>query len=135
MEFLADTNIISELYRPRPNRDVRAWVNSQPLIGISVITVEELTYGFDYKNATIQLAWFQKFLDSRCQLLTVTPQIAEQCGIMRSRFRQQGITRSQSDMLIAATAAHHNLSVATRNIKDFRGCGLRLFDPFQNEYV
>jgi predicted nucleic acid-binding protein len=135
MEFLADTNIISELYRPRPNRDVRAWVNSQPLIGISVITVEELTYGFDYKNATIQLAWFQKFLDSRCQLLTVTPQIAEQCGIMRSRFRQQGITRSQSDMLIAATAAHHNLTVATRNIKDFRGCGLRLFDPFQNEYV
>jgi predicted nucleic acid-binding protein len=38
-------------------------------------------------------------------------------------------------MLIAATAAHHNLTVATRNIKDFRGCGLRLFDPFQNDYV
>jgi toxin FitB len=136
MQFIADTNIVSELFKPRPNRTVTQWLTSQAdPIGVSVISLEELTYGLDSKNSTTKMKWFQNFLERYCDLLPVTDDIAQHSALMRSRFRQQGITRSQSDMLIAATAVQYNLSVATRNIKDFRGCGLRLFDPFQNEYV
>jgi predicted nucleic acid-binding protein len=135
MQFIVDTNILSETFKPRPNPTVTQWLTTQTTLGVSVISLEELTYGLDHRHSTTKMAWLKSFLARHCQLLPVTDDIAQHSALMRSRFRQQGITRSQSDMLIAATAAHHNLTVATRNIKDFRGCGLRLFDPFQNEYV
>lgn len=49
---------------------------------------------------------------------------------MRGRFRSQGITRSQADILIGATAAVHQLTLVTRNIRDFEGCGILLLNPF-----
>ena len=50
------------------------------------------------------VAWFEKFVQSRCEVLPVTTDIAKQCGILRGQFRLQGITRSQADLLIGATA-------------------------------
>ncbi|XGB40582.1 MAG: hypothetical protein LVT47_02890 [Cyanobacteria bacterium LVE1205-1] len=49
---------------------------------------------------------------------------------MRGGFRIQGITRSQADILIAATARVHNLTLVTRNIRDFEDCGISLLNPF-----
>jgi len=54
----------------------------------------------------------------------------KQCAIWRGRFRQQGIIRSQADLLIGATALLHDLVLVTRNTRDFEGCGIQLFDPF-----
>ncbi|WP_199310274.1 PIN domain-containing protein [Phormidium tenue] len=62
MTFLCDTNIISELARPRPNSGVIDWSQNVTFIAISVITIEEITYGLTAKpNARIQ-DWFQHFL-------------------------------------------------------------------------
>jgi tRNA(fMet)-specific endonuclease VapC len=60
----------------------------------------------------------------------VTSDIARAAGEMRGRLRLQGITRSQADILIAATAQIHQLTLITRNIRDFEGCDIPLLNPF-----
>jgi len=49
---------------------------------------------------------------------------------LRGQFQAQGITRSTPDMLIAATAIEHQLVLATRNVRDFLGCGVQVVNPF-----
>lgn len=131
MIYLCDTNIISELARPQPNRGVIAWSSEVISISLSVITLEEIVYGLSAKpNPRIQ-AWFQNFLITYCQILPITPDIAQWAGEMRGGLRLQGITRSQADMLIAATAKIHQLTLVTRNIRDFEGCEVSLLNPFE----
>lgn len=130
MKFLCDTNIISELARPQPNSGVLKWSVEISSIALSVITLEEISYGLTSKpNPRIQ-AWFQQFLDSYCKIISVTTEIGLCAGEMRGKLRNQGKTRSQADMLIAATAQIHQLTLVTRNIRDFEDCDILLFNPF-----
>ena len=100
-------------------------------IALSVITLEEIIYGLNAKpNARIQ-AWFQDFLHTYCQVLPVTPDIAHCAGELRGQLRAKGTTRSQADMLIAATARIHQLTLVTRNIRDFENCEISIFNPFR----
>jgi len=128
--FLSDTNIISELARPQPNPGVLAWITQVSSISLSVITLEEIAYGLASKpNARVQ-NWFQEFLKNYCQVLPIIPEIAQRCGEVRGQLRTQGKPRSQADMLIAATAQLHQLTLVTRNIRDFEDCGISLLNPF-----
>jgi toxin FitB len=130
MTSLCDTNIISELARTQPNPGVVEWSASITSFTLSVITLEEITYGLNAKpNPRIQ-NWFQHFLNNYCQILPITPAISQYAGELRGTFRTQGITRSQADMLIAATAHIHQLTLITRNIRDFEGCEISLLNPF-----
>ena len=76
-----------------------------------------------------------KSLDSKFeQLHAVHPiieTIAKRAGILPGQFQAQDITRSSSDMLIAATAQEHQLVLATRNTRDFLGCAIQLVNPFE----
>lgn len=130
IQFLVDTNVISELFKPLPNPLVMTWLSSQNIIGISVISVEEIYYGLSYKNAQKQLNWFHDFLRYRCQIFSITPQIAQKCGELRAKLRQQGITRTQADLLIASTAYEYQLSIVTRNTKRLTNCDINIFNPF-----
>jgi len=116
--------------KPKPSIRIRQFIDQQTTVFISVISVEEIYYGLSYKDANQKKIWFNNFVQSRCQVLPITAEIAEQCGIWRGRFRQQGITRSQADLLIGATALLNELTLVTRNTKDFEGCGIQLFNPF-----
>jgi predicted nucleic acid-binding protein len=130
MTFLCDTNIISELARPQPNAGVIAWSQELTAMTLSVVTLEEVTYGITAKpNERIQI-WFHNFLNDTCIILPVTVEIAQRCGEMRGRLRQVGITRSQADLLIAATAEVHQLTLVTRNVRDFEGCDISVLNPF-----
>jgi len=130
MTYLCDTNVISELARPQPNRGVITWSLGITSIALSVITLEEIMYGLNAKpNARIQ-AWFQNFLNTYCQILPITSDIARLAGELRGNLRLQGSTRSQADMLIAATAKIHHLILVTRNTRDFEGCEISLLNPF-----
>lgn len=130
MTFLCDTNIISELARPQPNSGVVAWSQTLTAMTLSVITVEEITYGITAKPNERILTWLNNFLNTSCIILPITAEIAQYCGEIRGQFRQTGITRSQADMLIAATAQVHQLTLVTRNVRDFEGCNLAILNPF-----
>ena len=128
--FLCDTNIISELARPQPNPGVLAWSAQVSLISLSVITLEEIAYGLASKpNARVQ-NWFHEFLKTYCQIIPITAEIAHRSGELRGGLRTQGKPRTQADMLIAATAHLYQLTLVTRNTRDFEDCGILLLNPF-----
>jgi predicted nucleic acid-binding protein len=130
MSFLFDTNVLSELIRPQPQPAVLLFTSGLSQIALSVITVEEIFYGLAAKpNLRIQ-AWFDTFIRTHCFVLPVTEAIAKQAGEMRGKLQLEGKPRTQADMLIAATAKSHQLTLVTRNIRDFQGCDIPIIDPF-----
>jgi predicted nucleic acid-binding protein len=131
MSMLLDTNVVSELMRPRPDVDVLRWFSDLKMVAISAVTVDEIYFGLALKSNSRIENLFGSFLDEACSVLDVTRAIARHAGQLRGRFAAQGRTRSQSDMLIAATAAHHSAPLATRNVRDFASCGIALVNPFE----
>ena len=130
MTFLVDTNVISELVRRDPNPGVLSWADSVSSVVISAVTVEEIFFGLAWKpNQRIQ-GWLEQFFAEDCLICPVTIEIARCSGVLRGRFTARGQQRTQADMLIAATAQLHQLTLVTRNIRDFEDCGVALLDPF-----
>lgn len=131
MSLLTDTNVISELARPRPNPAVVRWVQTQRALVVSVISVEEIHFGLTTKRNVRVQQWFERFLEDHCHIVEISVQIARHAGVLRAQLATRGRVRSQADMLIAATAAQHGLAVATRNTRDFDDCGVTVVNPFE----
>jgi predicted nucleic acid-binding protein len=66
----------------------------------------------------------------RHEVLEISEAIARRSGEVRGRFAAQGIVRHQADLLIAATAQTHQLTLVTRNARNFENCGIGLLNPF-----
>jgi toxin FitB len=131
MNWLTDTNVLSELARPRPDSGVLDWAAALERIVISAVTVEEITFGLTWKPNPKTQKWLEQFIAESCDVIPVTEMIAGRAGEMRGRFRARGITRSLPDTLIAATADVQRLTLVTRNVRDFEGCGIELLNPFR----
>lgn len=129
MSFLWDTNLLAELARPRPNARVRAWADMQERATVSAVTIEEVWYGLTWRPNAKLTGWFERFFDENCIVLPVGREVARVAGELRGRLQSRG-RRTQADMLIAATAKLAELTVATRNVADFSGCGVHVFDPW-----
>lgn len=129
--FLVDTNVLSELVRKRPDPGVLQWAQQVRRVAISVATVEEVYFGLSWKpNPRIRL-WFEEFLETYCEILPLTSGIAKQSGEIRGQLQARGQTRSSADMIIASTAQEHQLTLVTRNVRDFEDCGVPLLNPFR----
>lgn len=129
--YLADTNILSELFKPRPDAGVVAWAEGVPLLFVSTITVEELFFGLAWKpNPTVR-EQLEEFFDTFCEFLPVDEAVSRHAGHLRGELQLQGISGSQADILIASTAVVHGLTVATRNVRDFKECRVPLLNPFR----
>ena len=138
--FLLDTNIPSELMRPRPKPDVRTWVAGQPIdaLFLSVVSIGEMESGFitmedEDRRGRLQ-AWLERHLDIlfKGRVLPVTQATAVRWGRldgMRKSLRQPV---SAPDAMIAATALEHGLTVVTRNKKHFVGLQVPLFNPWED---
>ena len=131
MSYLVDTNIISELCRRSPDSGVLHWAGDINSIAISAVTVEEIFFGLAWHPNARIMRWMEAFFQ-RHEILPVSPAIASGSGGMRGRFAAQGIVREQADMLIAATAQSHQLTLVTRNTRDFEFCGIELLNPFSH---
>ncbi len=130
MKYLCDTNILSELARPLPNKGVIEWSYMISKIFVSVITIEEIYFGLSRKpNKRIQ-DWIESFLNDKCRILPVIAKIAKKAGQLRGILGAKGIVRTQADIFIAATALIHNLTLVTRNERDFKECGISVVNPF-----
>ena len=127
---IADTNVISEFVKKTPDAQVMHWLQSVQLLGISVVTLEEAHFGLSWQPNTRKLALFNALVERLHAVYPITPSIAQRAGVLRGQFQAQGIIRSAPDMLIAATAIEHQLVLATRNVRDFMGCGVQVVNPF-----
>jgi predicted nucleic acid-binding protein len=130
MSILIDTNVLSELARPRPDPRVVDWAGGLSTVILSVVTVEEVFFGLSAKRSPRIERWFEEFFDSDCRILEITTPIARHAGVLRGQLTQRGRPRAQADMLIAATAALHGLTLATRDERDFEDCGVTVVNPF-----
>jgi len=130
--FLVDTNVLSELVRKRPDPGVLEWAHEVRRVAVSAATVEEVYFGLSWKpNPRIRI-WFDELFETNCEILSVTDGIAKRAGEMRGGFQARGQTRSTWDMVIAATAQEHHLTVVTRNVPHFEDCGVPILNPFRN---
>jgi predicted nucleic acid-binding protein len=130
MGSLVDTNVLSELLRKSPDPGVEAWAGGVGRICMSVIALEEICFGLGWKPNPRVLSQFEKIFQEHCDVLPVTEAIAMRSGALRGQLRALGKSRSQADMLIAATAAVNGLTLVTRNTSDFEGCGISVLNPF-----
>ena len=133
--YLFDTNIISELSRAEPQKSVVDFVASTPVAWLSTITLHELEYGVTLipdgaRKAAIQhmVAGLVSAYDD--YIISVGQAEAQEAALLRAMLKQQGKVLHLADSLIAGTAKVHNLTVVTRNIKDFEGLGIQLMNPF-----
>jgi toxin FitB len=136
MIYLLDTNVISELPRRRPSANVLAWVRELERIAVSAVTLEELIFGVERAPASQRVKlrqWFDRSLELPPVVLPVDDRVALRAGSLRAGRANLGRAVAQADMLIAATASVSGLVLATRNVRDFEGCGVTLFDPFRGE--
>ncbi len=129
--YLADTNVISEWVKKTPDAHVMQWAQTVQLIAISAITTEEAHFGLAWQPNARKLSLFNALVQSLHAVYPITESIAQRAGMLRGQFQAQGITRSAPDMLIAATAQEHQLIIATRNVRDFLGCGVQVVNPFE----
>jgi len=130
MSFVVDTNVVSELARRLPDPGVVEWARRVVRTFVSVVTIEEVHFGLGWKPNPRVLSWFEGFIENHCEVLPITPVIAIRSGQLRGQLQAMGQVRRQADMLIAATASVHALTVVTRNVSDFEGCGVSVFNPF-----
>lgn len=137
-DFLLDTNIPSELIRTRPEPRLENWFYAQDeqALYLSVVSIGELRRGFVLLSAIKRRAaleqWFENDLVPRFhgRILPVTYAIADRWGRLDGEGQLRGAPLSTADGLIAATALEHDLTVVTRNVKDFAGLGVTLFNPW-----
>ena len=127
---LCDTNVLSELTRREPNPGVLEWASGQTSLALSAVTLDEVYYGLSWRPVPRILEWFERFAQTRCDILPVTAEVAWVSGQLRGRFQARGETRSQADMMIAGTAQVHGFTLVTRNVRDFDGCGVPILNPF-----
>ncbi len=128
--FLADTNVLSELVKKTPNASVMQWLQSVELLSTSAVTLEEAHFGLAWQPNARKSSLFNAIVQSLHAVYPITESIAQRAGMLRGQFQAQGIIRSAPDMLIAATAQEHLLVIATRNVRDFTGCGVQVLNPF-----
>jgi predicted nucleic acid-binding protein len=130
MSYLVDTNVLSELFRKRPNPGVEAWAGQAGRVTLSIVTLEEICFGLAWKPNARVLTQFEKIIEEHFDVLPATEAIARKSGALRGQLQALGKPRSQADMLIAATAAVHGLTLVTRNQADFEGCGISVLNPW-----
>ena len=134
-DWLIDTNVISELVRPRPAAKVVAFLERTTGLHLSVITLHEIAYGADRAADPVRraklTAWLAQLVHSfGDRIIAVDAGIAERAGRLRAAADALGRPADPLDALIAATALERDLKVVTRDIDGFRGFGPELYDPW-----
>ena len=136
--WLLDTNVVSELRKPRPDHHVKAWSDAQvsDRLFLSTVTLAEIRYGIENQTDPAFRAALDTWLDHELRpwfherILPVDENVILEWRRLVARGRARNITFSQPDLFIAATARVHSLTLCTRNEQDFRNTDIRLFNPW-----
>jgi len=132
--YLFDTNVVSELRKPKPHGAVVAWVNTlrPEQIFLSAVTIGEIQAGVELtrKNDADKAREIEAWLTMVEASFTALP-VDSACFREWARLMAGKSTVLMEDAMIAATARIHGLNVATRNERDFRQFEVEVFNPFQ----
>ncbi len=138
--FLLDTNVLSEFKRRMaPDPHVSAWLRATDpdLLWASVFSFGEIRKGIERLTPGKRRADLEEWLESDLELwfeerlLPVTKAIADRWGILSAQALDRGKPLPNIDGVIAATALEHDLTLVTRNVKDFAGLGVALLNPWE----
>ena len=140
MGWLLDTNVLSELRRLKPERKVLAFVAAQPLdlLNVSTVTLAEIRFGIELVNDANHRAELNDWLAHkvrpmfRHRVLDVTEGVMFKWRLMVEDGRKVGHTFSQPDLIIAATALHHGLTLVSRDVRDFQKAGVPVLNPWND---
>jgi len=139
MPWLLDANVLSELKRPSPSHKVTAFVAGCPLeqLYVSTITLAEIRFGIERSPDAIRRTEIQQWLTHTIRpmfagrTLAITEDTMLRWRLLVEDGRKSGRTFPQPDLIIAATASEHNLTLVTRNVKDFAGLGIAILNPWE----
>lgn len=138
--FLLNTNIISELVKPKPEANVTEWVENtaESLLHLSVLTLGEIRRGIaalpqSRRRVTLE-AWLDKDLRARFEgrILLIDHEVSDRWGLLTAAARSRGIVLPVIDGLLAATALEHNLTLVTRDTGQIPLMGVPVFNPWEN---
>lgn len=138
ISWLLDTNVLSEVRRPRPNRRVVEFVSdtSSERVFVSVVSFAEIRFGLEVLADAAKRADLRNWLDHQLRptfegrIIEVSEDVLLQSRLLAERGRKRRKTYPFPDILIAATALQHGLTVATRNVADFDVMGVPSFNPW-----
>jgi toxin FitB len=139
MMIILDTNVVSEVFKPRPDAAVARWLGSQPqkLYFLTAISKAELLFGLacmpdgQRKRDLADVMW--QFFREKVPnpILTFDGGDAEHYAEISAVRRRLGRRMGELDAQIAAIARSRSYSVATRDIQDFEECGIELINPWE----
>ena len=137
--YLLDTNCISELVRIQPEPAVVAWMEAadETLLYLSVLTLGEIRKGLaglpQSKRRTLLEIWLETELRVRFagRILPIDAAVADRWGSLAARAKSEGKALATIDGLLAATALHHNLTVVSRNVNDFKNTHVTVLNPWK----
>ena len=135
MSYLLDTNVLSELQRKAPDKQVQQWFNERPAssLYLSVLTLGELRKGIDgimdSKRRLAMSDWLEVKLPAffNGRIISIDQQVSDRWGRLLAKA---GRPVAAIDSLIGATAAHYGLNLVTRNTKDFECLNLEIINPW-----
>lgn len=132
---LLDTNVLSELVRPRPDANVQAFVRAQTDPILSALTIHEIIFGAERASDPARraklLSWVAGIRSQFAgRIVDIDADVAEQAGRLRATAASQGANADPIDALIAACAISRGAAIATRNVRDFAPLGVSIIDPW-----
>jgi toxin FitB len=137
--WLLDTNVLSELRRPKPDPKVVGFVASKPLdlLFVSTVTFAEIRFGIERVGDATRRAELNDWLAHKIRpmfeqrALAVTEDVMFKWRLLVADGRKAGHTYSQPDLIIAATALHHGLTVVSRDTSDFKKARVPVVNPWR----
>ncbi|HST10961.1 MAG TPA: type II toxin-antitoxin system VapC family toxin [Terriglobales bacterium] len=138
--FLLDTNVISEMIKPRPEPRVTRWISTtdENLLYLSVLTLGEIRKGITALPLTARRTTLESWLDRDLLLrfegrvLTIDLAVADRWGHLTGSLAARRHPIPVIDGLLAATASQYNLTFVTRNKADIEATGVPVFDPWRD---
>lgn len=131
--YLLDTNVVSELRRPKPHGGVVAWLEGVPdeQLHLSAVTLGELQAGVEItrEQDAAKAEEIEAWIDQVERVSNVLPVDGATFRVW-ARLMHRRSDKLIEDALIAATALVHNLTVVTRNVRDFEPLGVSTLNPF-----
>lgn len=137
MNYLVDTNILSEPRQKRPEAKVVNWLKAnESSLYTSVLVTGEIRYGIELLPANSArraalLKWYETLLGIMTgRVLSINARVADEWAKLQAEIRAKNLVLPVVDSLLAATARRYQLVLATDNVKDFRAIGLKIVNPF-----